>query len=371
MRILLLAECSNLHATLARGLRALGHEVLVVSSGNGWRNYPRDISIIRRSNAPLDSAAYLLRLVGLLPRLRGWDIVQITNPVFLDLCPQRVRWFYDYLLRHNRHVVLGAFGTDTYWVRTCMEQKPLRYSDHNIGARVRTDAAALQDQREWLGTPRETLTRHVVQTCHAIAACLYEYYAVYQLVCPEKTAYVPLPVDPDALRKARPEADGRVKFFIGIDASRHQYKGTDIMLRALEDVCRRYPDRTAMRKAVSVPFAQYEQMMDGSDVLLDQLYSYTPSMNTLTAMAKGLVCVGGGEEEHYAVLHEDTLRPIINVCPSYDSVRDALEHLVLHPELLPRLKADSMEYVRRHHHYVKVARQYADLYARLLRDGSA
>ena len=102
--------------------------------------------------------------------------------------------------------------------------------------------------------------------------------------------------------------------------------------------------------------------MNDSDVLLDQLYSYTPSMNTLLAMSKGIVCVGGGEPENYEILGETELRPIINVEPTYESVYHELLQLVLHPERLPELKRQSIEYVRRHHDYLKVARQYEALY---------
>ena len=60
--------------------------------------------------------------------------------------------------------------------------------------------------------------------------------------------------------------------------------------------------------AEGVPFDQYCRLLDGSDVLLDQLYSYTPSMNTLLAMSKGIVCVGGGEPENYEIIGETELR---------------------------------------------------------------
>ena len=43
MKILLLGEYSNVHATLADGLRKLGHQVTVLSNGDFWKNYPRDI----------------------------------------------------------------------------------------------------------------------------------------------------------------------------------------------------------------------------------------------------------------------------------------------------------------------------------------
>ena len=152
--------------------------------------------------------------------------------------------------------------------------------------------------------------------------------------------------------------------FIGINRERSAYKGTDIMLKAALDIRNRYTDRIELRIAESVPFAQYRQMMDGSDAILDQLYSYTPSMNSLLAMSKGIICIGGGEPENYEIINETELRPIINVEPTYESVYHELEQLVLHPERIPELKRQSIEYVRKHHDYIKVARQYVDFWTR-------
>ena len=161
------------------------------------------------------------------------------------------------------------------------------------------------------------------------------------------------------------EAMSPIKLFIGISRGRSAYKGTDIMLRAAEDIASKYPDRVELRKAEGVPFAEYQQMMDGSDAILDQLYSYTPSMNSLLAMSKGIVCIGGGEPENYDIIGETELRPIINVQPNYESVYHELEQLVLHPERMPELKQQSVEYVNRHHNYLKAARQYEQFYMSL------
>jgi hypothetical protein len=79
-------------------------------------------------------------------------------------------------------------------------------------------------------------------------------------------------------------------------------------------------------------------------------------------MSKGIVVVGGGEPENYEIIHEAELRPIINVQPNYESVYHELEQLVLHAERIPELKRQSIEYVKRHHDYVKVAQQYIDFY---------
>ena len=134
------------------------------------------------------------------------------------------------------------------------------------------------------------------------------------------------------------------------------------MLKAAEAIAHTYPEQVTLQKAEGIPFDEYQQMIDDSDVLLDQLYSYTPAMNALLAMSKGIVVVGGGEPENYEILGEKELRPIINVEPTYESIYQELEQLVLHPERLPELKRQSIEYVQKHHDYIKVARQYLDFW---------
>ena len=102
--------------------------------------------------------------------------------------------------------------------------------------------------------------------------------------------------------------------------------------------------------------------MNNSDVILDQLYSYTPAMNALEAMSRGLVVVGGGEPENYAILGEEKLRPIVNVSPNEDAVFQALKELVENPERVSDLSAQSREYIHLHHNHIKVAQQYLDFW---------
>ena len=134
------------------------------------------------------------------------------------------------------------------------------------------------------------------------------------------------------------------------------------MLQAAQRVAARHPANVELRIAESIPFAQYRVLMEGSDAILDQLYSYTPAMNALEAMSKGIICIGGGEPENYQILGEEELRPIINVDPKIESVEAALETLATHPERINQLKQQSIDYILRHHDYLKVARQYEQLY---------
>ena len=345
MRILLIGEYSNVHWTLAQGLRSLGHEVCVISNGDFWKNYPRDIDVARKPGK-LGGISLMLKLWSILPKMRGYDVVQLINPMFFELKAERLFWFYRYLRKHNKRVFLGAFGMDYYWVHECIEHKPLRYSDFNIGKELRINDDALKERADWLGTAKEQLNKLIANDCDGIITGLYEYDVCYRPSFPQKTCFIPFPIQTGHTTPLT-ETHKPLRIFIGISKQRSAYKGTDIMLKAAETVLARYPGQIILQK-----------------ILLDQLYSYTPAMNALLAMSKGIVVVGGGEPENYEILGEKDLRPIVNVEPTYESVYRELEQLVLHPEHISELKRQSIAYIKKHHDFVKVAMQYVDFWNR-------
>lgn len=374
MRILLLGEYSNVHNTLGQGLRALGHEVTVASDGDHWKDYPRDIDLSRDLESRTGALSLLWRIMKALPSMRGYDIVQLINPIFLELKAERIMPFYRYLRRHNRRILMAAFGMDYYWAKVNTDIRPLRYSDFNFGSTPRTDIEAQRFRDEWIGTPKQLLNETIARDCDGIPAGLYEYWATYNEVTDtgrdgrairDKMQFLPFPIVPQE-NPVTTHDGGPLRLFAGISPGRNAYKGTDIMLKAAQALRERYPDRLELRIAEGVPFEQYKHMMDGSDAILDQLYSYTPSMNSLLAMSKGIIVVGGGEPENYDILGEKELRPIINVQPDEQSVYDELEQLLLHPERIPLLKRQSVEYINRHHDYIRVAERYVKFYSGLL-----
>ena len=134
------------------------------------------------------------------------------------------------------------------------------------------------------------------------------------------------------------------------------------MLRALERIARDYPEDCEILKAESVPFEEYRKMVDDCDILLDQLYGYSPAMNALLAMSKGKIVVGGAEEECYEILGEDTLRPMINVTPNEEDVYNKLKEIIKNKESIARMQKESIEYIKKHHTPTKVAQQYIDFW---------
>lgn len=368
MRILLLGDYSNVHATLAAGLRQLGHTVVVASDGDGWKNYPRDVDLARPSLGRWQSLLWWMRMRREFHRFRGYDVVQIINPVFLPLCAERMWPYYAFLRRHNRHVFLGAFGMDHYFVKASLDCTTYRYGDFQIGKELRHSQENDIFIADWFHGPKGELNRRIAADCDGIIAGLWEYYAAYAHEWADKMQFIPFPIRVSdnqvapatraAFQRLEDDAEAPVRFFIGIQRARSAYKGTDIMLRALERVRDSYPRHVEIVRVESVPFNEYIQLMQGCHVILDQLYSYTPAMNALEAMARGLVVVGGGEPENYDILHETELRPIINVLPNEEDCVRQLSRLVENRRNLPNLHRQTLAYIRRHHDHLRVAAQY-------------
>ncbi|MBQ2778611.1 MAG: glycosyltransferase family 1 protein [Bacteroidaceae bacterium] len=364
MKILLIGEYSNVHWTLAEGLRSLGHTVCVVSNGDFWKNYRRDISLVRRYTK-IGGLQYLLKTLCILPRLRGYDIVQLINPMFLELKAERLGPIYRYLRRHNKKIFLGAFGMDAYWVDCATARPPVfRYSDFNIGTKEITNDYTRQQTADWQDTPKARLNHLIADDCNGIIAGMYEYHTAYKEKHAPKLTYIPFPITPEPQSNLHTyDSSRKVRFFIGIQKSRSIYKGTDIMLRALERLHADYPDECEILKAQNIPFAQYSKMVEDCDILLDQLYGYSPGMNALLALSKGKIVVGGAEEECYQILGESELRPMVNVVPDEQDVYNKLRELLLHKERIAIMQRQSLLLIERHHRPQKVAREYLDFWA--------
>ena len=224
MRILLLGEYSNVHNTLAQGLRALEHEVTVASDGDHWKDYPRDIDLSRDLESRTGALSLLWRIMKALPSMRGYDIVQLINPIFLELKAERIMPFYRYLRRHNRRILMAAFGMDYYWAKVNTDIRPLRYSDFNFGSTPRTDMEAQRFRDEWIGTPKQLLNETIARDCDGIPAGLYEYWATYNEVTDtgrdgrairDKMQFIPFPIVPQE-NPVTTHDGGPLRLFVGI-----------------------------------------------------------------------------------------------------------------------------------------------------------
>lgn len=363
MRILLIGEYSRAHLTLAEGLRSLGHEVLTASDGDGFKNYPRDVDLSRKSSGLKDTLTSLMSVVNKFKQFKGYDVVQLINPCFTTQNVRVNNYLYKKLRKNNKKVFIGAFGDDTYWVKACLGNKIFDYSEFFVeGKPINVDF----NQRfidKWVDTPLADFNVKLANSVDGIAACLYEYYKSYEPFFSDKLRYIPLPMNvSDVEFQPIPEEPEKVNFFIGINKVREKFKGTDVMEKALARIKDKYEDKVIVTRVESVSYDVYQQLMSQAHVVLDQLYSHTPAMNALLAMAQGKIVVGGGEPYIYELYGDTSNQPIVNVHPTEDDVFDKLEWLVLNKKDIPEISRKSRQFVEANHDYVSVAKKYLDFW---------
>ncbi len=364
MRILLVGDYSFVHYYLRQAFAGLGHDVVLMSDGEGARNVPRDIDVARDMRyGTLGGLKVLWTLVRNARRLRGYDVVVIYS---YNIVPLRARWnvrLLRYLKKHNRFVVAGCNGDDPQVMEMLVKGVP-RYSEVYWNGRLHN----MDENHVRFGyhAAPESIAcwKEVSAKADVITPCLYEYWLAYSKgPYAAKSRYMALPMRiPDGV-KVKGTGD-RIKVLVGVHSNREYLKGARLIGKMVEEVGRRHPGRLDIRYVENVPYGEYCAMLAEADVQVDQLYSFTPSMNSLAAMANGTVVIGGGEEEYYDFIGEKELRPIVNVSPekTFDENVKAIEDALVPEGNVSRLSRQSIEFVRKHHEYRKIAAQYIEMY---------
>ena len=393
MKILLIGEASFLHNTLKKGLLERGHRVLTMSDGNGWHDAPRDIDLRRDGRwGKLGGLRVVWQLLRHLPQLCGNDVVQIHNYQFVPLMYRWNTLLLRFLKLTNRRVVKGCFGDDPQIFRRQAQGVPA-YSDTYWSGQLQNAELHRDRIAEVVEHGAEASWRKTTRMADALVACLYEYWLDYnEPPYAAKLHYIPLPMEceemvrwcdgemvkcvgndapspshsndsqlPTNLTTSPPH---HLTILIGLQPKRDFMKGAMKIAAFVEEVARRHPGKVQIKYVEGVPYDEYMHLLAEADVLVDQLYSYTPSMNSLAAMARGTVVIGGGEEEYYEFIGEKTLRPIINVRPDVPDEENiaTIERALFTDGMLERMAQESIQFVHKYHDYRLVAKQYEQLY---------
>ena len=410
MKILLIGEASFLHNTLKKGLLERGHRVLTMSDGNGWHDAPRDIDLRRDGRWGKFGGLWVVwQLLRHLPKLCFNDVVQIHNYQFVPLMYRWNTLLLRFLKLTNRCVVKGCFGDDPQIFRRQAQGVPA-YSDTFWSGQLQNTDQHRDRIAEVVEHGAEASWRKTTAMADALVPCLYEYWLDYnEPPYAAKLHYIPLPMEcekmvrwcdgemvkwcngemvrwcngemvrcvgnvttsPSHPNNSQLAPSHHLTILIGLQPKRDFMKGAMKIAMFVEEVARRHPGMVQIKYVEGVPYDEYMRLLAEADVLVDQLYSYTPSMNSLAAMARGTVVIGGGEEEYYEFIGEDTLRPIINVRPDVPDEENiaTIERALFTDGTLERMRCESVEFVHKYHDYRHVAEQYEQLYRSLLAKG--
>lgn len=346
MKILFFGDYSNLHACLAGELRRRGHDVTVISDGGRYMDTAHDI-LLDRNPGRLGSVRYLYRLFSLIGSLRGYDVVQLINPHFLSLKPNRIRYFFDILRRDNGSVFLTLAGNEYNFVEKCMHTDMFRFSEFRVGDDSTEFESATHRGAMWADSALRPFSDYVYSRIDGAMSVLPEYDMAARPILGDRLKFTNIPVDLSMLPFRPLEVDGKVRFFIGIRKGMEVQKGTLRLWEMVEEIRKEYPGKCEVTHVSNLPLREYLERMGESHIVLDQLYSYSPGTNGFQAMALGRVAATGAQLEYYSYIGE-TRRPLIALSPlDMEGTRSLLRSLVLDPSPLAGMGREGREIVER------------------------
>lgn len=370
MKILFLGDYSGFHASLAAELRKEGHDCTVVSDGSLHMDTRRDIDISRETGF-INSFRYVAKIFKLLPNLKGYDAVQLINPGFLHLKPGKLRYIFDRIKKQNGRIGLTLAGSDSLFVKTCMEGKIFRYSEFKNGDEL--TGFSKQNQEiitQWLAPELSEYCKYVYDNINLALSALYEYHkAAEQYFIGKPLEYIGIPVDTDKIefRPLKAESNRPLNILVGVKSKMADLKGLNQLLAAAKAVEKDFPERCHVEVATDLPLDKYLEKLSQADIVIDQLYSYTPATNALQTMAAGKIAVSGAEREFYDFIGEEKLRPIINVTPDSAKIYQTLSDLVnLPPEHLTKLSYEGREFVEKYNSTQKVTNRFKKAWEKVM-----
>lgn len=329
MKILFIGDYSNLHACLAAELRKRGHHVDVLSDRGRYMDTQADFYLARTPGL-IGGFKYLYKLFSILPHLSGYDVVQLINPNFLSLRPGKIKYFFDHIRRQNGSVFLTLAGNDYFFVKACADARMFKFSEYKIGT-VPTQFFEEEPEKMygWISDVNRRWNEYVYENINAAMAVLPEYDMAARPVLGDKLAFTNIPIDLSQLPYQPNEVDGPTKIFIGMRRGMEVQKGTAKLFELAKELECEMPDKVTVEKVSDLSLSEYLSRMRNSNIVLDQLYAYSPATNALQAMALGKVVGSGAQQEYYDYITDTVNRPVFSLDPTDMLIKERLRDLVV------------------------------------------
>lgn len=378
MKILLVGEFSRLHNSLKEGLLALGHEVILVNNGDGFKNFPADISIranffksklgniprqiwVRIFKYDLALLEHGIRFWWISKKLKNFDIVQLINESPIQTVSRLELFLLKRLFKQNQNVFLLCCGID-YSTVTHMLQKKDRYSVMNAYFEGIPEAKKQYDYFfDFIDKPHKKIHKFLYKNIRGVIASDLDYVA--PLLGNEKyLGLIANPINTDKITVIENKISDKINIFLGINTGNSYKKGISFFESAIEIIQEKYPNKVVVKITKDIPYSEYQKHFEKAHILLDQVYGFDQGFNALEAMAKGKVVFTGAEIEFIEHYHLQENEVAINALPNVADLVKKLSFLIENPSEIDRIGINAIQFIQKEHHYVTQAQKYVELW---------
>lgn len=374
MRILLIGEFSRLHNSLKEGLIALGHEVVLVANGDGFKNYPADLStkakfceskvgsffrnaIYKVTSFDLIYLEFGIRFYHHLKKLKNFDVVQLINESPIQTIPTLERYLLKKIVTNNKKIFLLCCGVD-YEVAKFMIEKKARYSIMNPYFENPESKNEYRYILDFLKPNHKKTHDYIYENIQGVIASDMDYVFPLQ-ENPKFLGLIPNPINSDKIQYSEIENSDKITIFLGINRGTYYSKGIVFFEKALAIIKQKYSEKIEIIIAKSLPYKDYIKLYDQAHIILDQVYAFDQGYNALEAMAKGKAVFTGAEKEfekHYNLSD----KVAINALPDVDYLVSELSFLIENPLEITAIGSRARKFIEKEHNYIMIAEKYLE-----------
>ena len=373
MKILLLGEYSNLHNSLKQALLNMGHEVLLVGNGDGFKKYETDILIkshfadyllfkliakllVRIFKINMFEIEIYIRAKKIVNRLRGYDVVQLINENSFKTSPLFEIKLLKQIFQNNNKVFLLSCGVDSVSVKHAMSKK-LKYSIltplfENASLEKKYEPILKYEKENYLA-----LAKFVQKNVNGIISSDLDYHIPY-LSKKKYLGMIPNPINTQKIKYYGINKSKKILILHAVNSSNKIKKGNRFFEEALKIIDEKFKEKISIITTYDLPYKEHLENLKKCDILLDMVYAYDQGYNALEAMAMGKIVFTGAEEEWLKLynIKEDTV--VINAVPNSMRIVEKLVWLIENPKILKSISVNAREFIEKNHDFEKIATKY-------------
>lgn len=341
--ILLLGEFSGLHTNLKEGLEEIGHDVLLVSSGDGEKNINRDADISVEENGGLERFKQYHKNYRYMKNLKNYDVVQFINPY---IKPRSTIFSYLNIFNNSKKIVCLAAGTDIYLSEYIKRGGMSKYSPFDNDLKLPYDSLI-----------HRNLQKKILKEMDLIIPSIYEYAEAYRQsdLGHKISETIPFPINTKKIEYVDNKVKGKIIIYHA--SNRPIGKGSNFIIEAMKIIENKYPHDVEIICAEYLPLDKYLETINKAHIIIDQCRSYSYAMNALYSMAKGKIVLSGSEPECNKELGVKN-SPVINIIPDVQQIVHQLEGIIENKHKIEEMGIKSRDYVEENHNHIVIAEKY-------------
>lgn len=357
MDILLIGEASGVHHNLKKGLLELGHNVdhkILYGSAQGRANdgsFASEgkgiIGGIKRNISPLITAN----------SLKQYDVINFINTI--TAVHGQYTKYLDLPILNRKAKKLS------YYALSCDELGLIRRSTHDLKY---SPCATCLSSGETLGVDCEKRFNPIYDKSvdraekylNVGASSMIEYDHVSEVFKNKSFTRIPLPIDTETI-EFHPAVKSE-KILIAHAPTRRGFKGTDVVLKAIE-VLKAQRNDFEFIIVEKLSFKDYVKVMTEVDIVIDQVYSQSPGMNALEMLAAGKIVLTGATELGKSYFDFMQHFPGFDASPEAIKLANKLGEILDNQDMFAQWSESGRKYIINNHSCVTVAKQFVDLWS--------